>query len=68
LKRIALVASALCLALGASSSFAEDKMDKMEKTDHMQKQDRMKPSGKKHGMRSDKMDKTDGMKKPGAMQ
>lgn len=65
MKRIALVASALCFALGAFNSYAEDKMDKMEKADHMQKQDRMKPSGKKHGMSSHSMDKSDGMERMG---
>ena len=59
MKRIALVASALCFALGASSSFAQDKMDKMERTH---------PAPKKDGMRHDKMDKMEKMEKPGRMQ
>jgi pentapeptide MXKDX repeat protein len=71
LKRIALIASALCFALGASTSFAEQKMDKMEHTDAMQKKDGMRHSGKRDSMRHDKMDKmdkTDKVQKPGAME
>jgi hypothetical protein len=71
-KRITLVASALCFALGAFSAFAEDKMDKMgkmDKTDKMEKSDKM---GKHDRMaKKDKMakhDKMDKMEKPGAMQ
>jgi len=79
-KRITLVASALCFALGAASSFADDKMehdsmgkpeahgnmDKMDKSDKMGKSDKMAKKDKmaKH----DKMDKMDKMEKPAAPQ
>jgi len=66
-KRITLIASALCFSLGAFSSFAEDKMektDKMEKPDRMEKADKMDKMGR-HDKKHDKMDK---MEKPGAMQ
>jgi len=76
LKRTTLIASALCVAFAAFSSFAEDKMqdgkpsamerDAMGKPgthDKMGKTDKM---GKKDKMgRTEKMDK---MEKPGAMQ
>lgn len=74
MKRIAFIASALCFALGASTSFAEPKMDKMEHADAMQKKDGMRHAGKRDNMRHDKMDKmdkmdrTDRMEKPGAME
>ena len=74
-KRITLVASAFCFALGAFSSFAQDKMDKMgkmDKADKMEKSDKMGKSdkmAKKDKMaKHDKMDKMDKMEKPGAMQ
>jgi hypothetical protein len=68
-KRITLIASAVCFALGAFSSFAEDKMGKMDKTDKMEKSDKMGKSDKM--AKKDKMakhDKMDKMEKPGAMQ
>lgn len=65
LKRVTLVASALCFTLGAFSALAEDKMEKkadkmghsgkMEKSDRMAKKDKMS-----------KHDKMDRMEKPGA--
>jgi len=71
LKRVTLIASALCFTLGAFSALAEDKMerpDKMEKkadkmghSDKMEKPDRM---AKKDKMA--KHDKMDRMQKPGA--
>jgi len=74
LKRITLIASALCLALGAFSAFAEDKMekkDKMEKTDKMDKMGKSDKTHKKDKMaKHDKMDKMEhpGMERPGAAQ
>jgi hypothetical protein len=77
LKRITLIASALCFALGAFSAVAEDKMDKMEKmekTDKMDKMDKMGKSDKTHKKdkmaKHDKMDKMEhpDMEKPGAAQ
>ena len=58
-KRTTVIASALCLALGASGAFAQDKMgksDKMAKKDKMAQKDKMASK--------DKMGK---MEKPGAM-
>ena len=71
-----MIASALCLALAALSSFAEDKMqdgkpnamerDSMGKPDTHDKMGKTDKMGKKDKMgRNDKMDK---MEKPGAMQ
>lgn len=79
MKRTTLIASTLCAALAAFSSFAEDKMqdgktgamerDSMGKPDthdKMGKSDKMGKMGKKDKMgKTDKMDK---MEKPGAMQ
>ena len=65
LKRVTLIASALCFTLGAFSALAEDKMekkaDKMGHSDKMEKPDRM---AKKDKMA--KHDKMDRMQKPGA--
>lgn len=70
-KRTTVIASALCLALGASGVFAQDKMGKMEKHDKMGKSDKMAKKDKmaqKDKMASkDKMGKMDKMEKPGAM-
>jgi hypothetical protein len=64
-KRTTVIASALCLALGAFGAFAQDKMGKMEMHDKMGKSDKM---AKKDKMASkDKMGKMDKMEKPGAM-
>jgi hypothetical protein len=71
-KRITLIASALCFALAAFSSFAEDRMDKsdkMAKSDKMHKADKMEKSDRV--AKKDKMakhDKMDRMEKPGATQ
>ena len=77
MKRITLVASALCFALGAASSFADDKMEhdsmgkpeahgNMDKMDKMGKSDKM---AKKDKMaKQDKMAKHDKMEKPAAPQ
>jgi hypothetical protein len=71
LKRVTLIASALCFTLGAFSVLAEDKMerpDKMEKkADRMGKSDKMERSDRM--AKQDKMskhDKMDRMEKPGA--
>ena len=65
MKRVTLIASALCFTLGAFSALAEDKMekkaDKMGHSDKMEKSDRM---AKKDKMA--KHDKMDRMEKPGA--
>jgi hypothetical protein len=74
LKRITLIASALCFALGAVGTFAADRMEKSDKMARSDKMDKMDKSdkdrmGKKDRMvRHDKMDKTDKMEKPGATQ
>ena len=76
MKRTTLIASALCAALAAFSSFAEDKMqdprtsamerDAMGKPDTHDKMGKSDKMGKKDKMgKTDKMDK---MEKPGAMQ
>jgi hypothetical protein len=81
LKRTTLIAAALCAALAAFSSFAEDKMQdgrtgamerdamgKPDSHDKMGKSDRMGKSdkmGKRDKM--GKTDKMDKMEKPGAM-
>ena len=76
MKRTTLIASALCAALAAFSSFAEDKMQDrrtgaMER-DSMGKPDTHDKMGKSDKMgKRDKMGKTDKMgkmEKPGAMQ
>lgn len=76
MKRTTLIASALCVAFAAFSSFAEDKMqdgktgamerDAMSKPDSHDKMGKTDKMGKKDKMgKSDKMDK---MEKPSAMQ
>jgi hypothetical protein len=76
LKRTTLIASTLCAALAAFSSFAEDKMqdgktgamerDSMGKPDTHDKMGKSDKMGKRDKMgKTDKMDK---MEKPGAMQ
>jgi len=75
LKRTTLIASALCAALAAFSSFAEDKMqdgrtgamerDSMGKPDTHDKMGKTDKMGKKHQTGStSKMDKMDKMEKP----
>ena len=74
LKRATLTAAALCFALAAFGSFAQDKMqhDSMGKPETHDKMDKMGKSdkmGKKDKMAKDKMakhDKMDRMEKPGA--
>lgn len=76
MKRTTLIASTLCAALAAFSSFAEDKMqdgktgamerDSMGKPDTHDKMGKSDKMGKKDRMaKHDKMDK---MEKPGAME
>jgi hypothetical protein len=76
LKRTTLIAAALCAALAAFNSFAEDKMqdgrtgamerDSMGKPDTHDKMGKTDKMGKRDKMgKTDKMDK---MEKPGAMQ
>lgn len=75
MKRTTLIASILCIALGAVNGFAEDKMghDAMGKSgtsDAMGKHDKMGKTQKmgKTNKKTDKMDKMEKMEKPGAMQ
>ena len=58
LKRTTVIAAALCLALGASGAFAQDRMGKMEQQDKMEKSGKM-------GKKKDKMAKKDKMGKMG---
>jgi len=79
LKRITLVASALCFALGALASSAQDRMqeggkdamghDSMEKPGPHGKRGKTDKMDKmEKGDKMGKMDKADKMEKPGAMQ
>ena len=64
MKRATLTAAALCLALAAFGSFAEDKMQQHDSMGKPETHDKMDKMGKKDKMaKHDKMDKKDKMAK-----
>lgn len=65
MKRLTLITSVLCLALGASVSFAQDKMEN-GKHDAMERGAMSKPSTKKHP-KADRMEKSDEMERTDKM-